>query len=105
MNTETPRKSTKLPQKMIGLVALAAFAGLIYWQFGYLLDLNVLAEREARLKSLQAESPWLVYGAAFFVYVVVTGLSLPGAAILTLLMGWYFGFWRALLLVRPSRSC
>ena len=32
-------------------------------------------------------------------YVVVTGLSLPGAAPLTLLFGWYFGFVRAFILV------
>ena len=33
------------------------------------------------------------------VYVVVTGLSLPGAAVLTLVYGWYFGLLRGVVLV------
>ena len=41
----------------------------------------------------------LVFGVAFLIYVLVTGLSLPGAAPLTLLYGWYFGFAPTLLLV------
>ncbi len=41
----------------------------------------------------------LVYGLALLVYVVVTGLSLPGATVLTLVYGWYFGFIRGVVLV------
>lgn len=41
----------------------------------------------------------MVYGVAFLVYVVVTGLSLPGAAVLTLVYGWYFGLFRGIVLV------
>ena len=41
----------------------------------------------------------LVYAVAFLVYVAVTGLSLPGAIVLTLTCGWLFGFWRGLVLV------
>jgi pyruvate/2-oxoglutarate dehydrogenase complex dihydrolipoamide dehydrogenase (E3) component/uncharacterized membrane protein YdjX (TVP38/TMEM64 family) len=35
----------------------------------------------------------------FIIYILVTSLSLPGAAILTLLGGGVFGFWKGLLLV------
>ncbi len=41
----------------------------------------------------------LVYGVAFTTYVAVTGLSIPGATVLTLAYGWFFGFWRGLLIV------
>ena len=63
------------------------------------LSLARMAEHETDLRRFQQESPWLVYGIAFAIYVAVTGLSLPGAAPLTLLMAWYFGFWRAVVLV------
>ena len=45
------------------------------------------------------DHPILVYGVAFLIYVLVTGLSLPGAAVMTLVMGWYFGFARGVVLV------
>ncbi len=76
------------------------FAG-IGWGVAYhdSLSLAVLAERETELKAFQQEHPVAVYGIAFAVYVAVTGLSLPGAAALTLLMGWYFGLLRGVVLV------
>lgn len=40
-----------------------------------------------------------MFGAAFLVYVAVTGLSLPGATVLTLVYGWYFGLRDAFVLV------
>ncbi|MCH7989805.1 MAG: TVP38/TMEM64 family protein, partial [Planctomycetes bacterium] len=63
------------------------------------LSLAALAERETQLKEFQQAQPVLVIGAAFLAYVLVTGLSLPGAAFMTLLMGWYFGFTRGVVLV------
>uniref|UniRef100_A0A7C2K0C6 TVP38/TMEM64 family membrane protein n=1 Tax=Schlesneria paludicola TaxID=360056 RepID=A0A7C2K0C6_9PLAN len=58
-----------------------------------------MAARETQLRWLIAEQPLLMYAAAFVVYVAVTGLSLPGATVLTLTYGWLFGFWRCLVLV------
>lgn len=81
------------------LLAVASVVGVAYFQFGHVLKLDYLAEREAQLKQFQQTSPALVYGVAFIVYVLVTGLSLPGAAVMTLVMGWYFGFWRGVVLV------
>ncbi|MCM2373957.1 TVP38/TMEM64 family protein, partial [Aporhodopirellula aestuarii] len=54
---------------------------------------------QTQLRTYQSEHPVLVFGAAFLVYVVVTGLSLPGAAVLTLVYGWYFGLLRGVVLV------
>ena len=81
------------------LLAVAAAAVAGYLQFGDALSLAAIAEQEAALRAYQQDHPWLVYGAAFLVYVAVTGLSLPGAAVLTLVFGWYFDFLRAVLLV------
>ena len=99
--SEIDRDTTRIgsPHKLIGLAALVAGAGLLYWQFGQYLRLEYLAEREAQLKAFQADSSWLVFGVAFLIYVSVTGLSLPGAALLSLVLGWYFQFWRGLVFV------
>ncbi len=81
------------------LLAVAAVAVAGYLRFGDALSLAAIAEQDAALRAYQQAHPWLVYGAAFLVYVAVTGLSLPGAAVLTLVFGWYFDFPRAVVLV------
>ena len=81
------------------LLAVVLTAGALYWQFGDAVSLKNLAEREAQLRQFQQEHPVFVYCLAFIVYVAVTGLSLPGAAGLTLLYGWFFGFWRGVVLL------
>ncbi len=86
-------------KRMILLAILVAGVGLLYWRFGHLISIEYLAEREAELQALQEDSPVLVIGAAFLIYVTVTGLSLPGAALLSLVIGWFFGFWVGLVLV------
>lgn len=81
------------------LITIIGVAAALYFQFGSYLSLEKLAESEGQLEELQLNNPILVYGIAFLVYVVVTGLSLPGATPLTLLFGWYFGFLRAFIIV------
>tara|TARA_R110002049_G_scaffold2750_2_gene21457 strand:+ start:240703 stop:241443 length:741 start_codon:yes stop_codon:yes gene_type:complete len=85
--------------KLIVVALIVIAAGLLLWQYGDLLSLEKLAAKETQLREFQSDNPYLVYGLAFSVYVVVTGLSLPGAAALTLVYGWYFGFVRGLVLV------
>ncbi len=48
-----------------------------------------LAEREQQLLEFQAARPALTLVAAFVVYTAVTGASLPGATIMTLMLGWF----------------
>lgn len=86
-------------KKIALLLIVVAIMIVGYTQFGDLLSLEHLAQKETQLRAFQTEHPVLVFGAAFLVYVAVTGLSLPGAAVLTLVYGWYFGFARGLLLV------
>jgi uncharacterized membrane protein YdjX (TVP38/TMEM64 family) len=85
--------------KPLLIVAAIGLATLLYFQYGHLLSLESLAARESALRAFQANNPYLVYGIALLVYVTVTGLSIPGASPLTLVYGWYFGFWQAVLLV------
>ncbi|MEZ6144350.1 MAG: TVP38/TMEM64 family protein [Planctomycetaceae bacterium] len=71
----------------------------LYAQYGDSLSLRSLADRESQLREFQLQNPLLVYGAAFAIYATVTGLSIPGAVALTLMYGWFFGFWRGVILV------
>jgi uncharacterized membrane protein YdjX (TVP38/TMEM64 family) len=82
------------------LVAAIILGGVVYWYWGDRLTLDALVEREEELRSFYRSHPVWTYAGAFCIYVVVCGLSLPGAATaLSLLCAWLFGFWRALVLV------
>ena len=90
-------KSPWLRYAVLGLFAAAA--GTAFWMFGSELTLAKLATREAVFRQSQIDHPILIYLVAFLVYVTVTGLSLPGATPMSLLMAWLFGFWRGLIVV------
>lgn len=94
-----PNKSGSKAAKLVALVAVAAFAILAYQQFGDALSLDYLASKEAELRQYRVDNPVLVYGVALVIYVLVTGLSLPGASVLTLAYAWYFGFVRGMVVV------
>ena len=91
-----PKPKWVKPVALLGIVAVAA---TLFLQFGEYLRLDYLATQESQLRSFQAEHPLLVYGIAFIVYVLVTGLSLPGAAALSLVYAWYFGFVPGVVLI------
>lgn len=82
---------------VLALVLIAAVVG--YSRFGDALSLDYLASKEQSLRDLQAGNPLIVIGLAFLIYVAVTGLSLPGAAVLTLVFAWFFRFGTGLVLV------
>ena len=88
-----------MAKKAAVFLVVAGIILVAYMQFGDLLSLESLAKQEGELRAFQAENPFLVFGVAFLVYVLATGFSLPGAAILTLAYGWYFG---CLLYTSPS---
>lgn len=77
------------------VVAFAAF----YAMFGGELTLAKLAARETELRNLIQQHPVESCLAGYGIYAIATGLSIPGATVLTLVYGWLFGFWRGLILV------
>jgi uncharacterized membrane protein YdjX (TVP38/TMEM64 family) len=84
----------------IAVLALVVGVTLVgYMQLGDTLSLRNLARQEAELRAFQQQHPVLVYGAALLIYVAVTGLSLPGATVLTLTYGWFFGLAREIVVV------
>ncbi len=78
---------------ILGLIILVIVAGT------QILDLQQLAARENELRQIQRYHPVFAYVAAFLAYVIVAGLSLPGATLVTLAIGWYFKFVRGVILV------
>lgn len=104
--SDAPLPTTPAPSsqpvwvKLAVLTFVGALFGFLYFEYRDALSLKALAEQEAAFRNYRQQNPVLVYGVAFGVYVTMTGLSLPpGAGALTLMYGWLFGFWRAVLLV------
>ena len=102
-SAEVRPQGSSLPRiALFVLLAAAIVAAFIF--FGDQRALDSLATYEGRLRSFYAERPVVTLIAAFVLYVAVTGLSLPGAAALSILYGWLFGFWPAVVLVSFSST-
>ena len=80
------------------LVLAIAFVVLLWLSKNYL-NLDFLAAQEMRLKEYYSTNPILVLAVAFIIYVLMAGLSIPGATVLSLIYAWFFGFWPALILI------
>lgn len=96
-NPKSPTRNRLL--KLAVLVGTVVAFGVIYILFRDRLTLEYLAQQEASLQDYRGRHPVLAYVIAFVIYVVVTGLSLPGATVMTLVLAWFFKFWRGLILV------
>jgi uncharacterized membrane protein YdjX (TVP38/TMEM64 family) len=103
-DTPNPTAGSGLGTKLLVMACVACAVAIGYWQLGDSLNLENLARQESQLREFQQQHPVLVYGVAFLVYVVVTGLSLPGATVLTLMYGWYFGLIRGVIVVSFSST-
>ena len=80
------------PGKIALLLLLAgAIAAFFLLDLGQYLTLDRLNTSQAELSGFVAREPVLAVGGFFLLYVAITGLSLPGAAIMTLAGGAIFG--------------
>lgn len=86
------------------LVILILAASFFYFDLHQLLTLDGLKGSMAQFNDYKAQSPLLIIGGFFLLYVVVTALSLPGAAILTLASGALFGLVQGLLIASFASS-
>ena len=85
-------------------ILITAAIAWFYFDIGSYLQLDVLRDRLSDLRQWYTQNPLLTALVYFVLYVVATGLSLPGAVILTLAGGALFGFWYGLLLVSFASS-
>ena len=79
-------------KKIVLLLLAIALIGLFFhFNLNQLLTLDGLKGSMDQFSELREQSPLLVIGGFFVLYVLVTALALPGAAILTLAAGALFG--------------
>lgn len=92
--------------KRIALLALLAAAIVAYFWFdlGQYFSLEAFKAQQAQIVAAKEANPLLYIGGFFLLYVVVTALSLPGAAIMTLVAGALFGIVTGTILVSFASS-
>ena len=91
--------------KLLLLVAIAALVAAFFLLGGpRYLTFEHLKAQQAAFQGYYGAQPWQTAAAYFLVYVAVTGLSLPGAAVMTLVGGAIFGLARGTLIVSFAAS-
>lgn len=87
-------------RKWLALLIIAALIGaFVALDAGRFLTLDFLKSQQSAIEAYRSTHPLAAAAAYFLVYVVVTALSLPGAALLTLAGGAIFGLGWGLLIV------
>ncbi len=86
-DAEQSEAGSRLWGKLMFIGIAVAVVGLMYWQFGDLLSLSRLAEKEGQLLETAQSHPVIVLGTAFLIYVAITACSLPAATVFTLGIG------------------
>lgn len=82
---------------LFGVVA-ALIACYFIFDLGQYFSLDYFKSQQAEIESFYNQKPVLTAAIFFGIYVAVTGLSLPGAAIMTLVAGAIFGvFWGTMI--------
>ncbi|MEE8321193.1 MAG: TVP38/TMEM64 family protein, partial [Gammaproteobacteria bacterium] len=80
------------PGKILLLILLAVLiAAFFLFDFGQYFDLAFIKAKQADIDTFYIANPITAALSFFFIYIIVTGLSLPGAAIMTLIGGAIFG--------------
>jgi pyruvate/2-oxoglutarate dehydrogenase complex dihydrolipoamide dehydrogenase (E3) component/uncharacterized membrane protein YdjX (TVP38/TMEM64 family) len=83
---------------LLAVIAIAV-ASFFAFDLGRFLNLEFFKAQQATIEAYRAEHPILTAAAYFLIYVAVTGLSLPGAAVMTLAGGAIFGLaWGTLII-------
>ncbi len=79
-------------RKLLLIGAIVLLVGAFFtFDLGRYLSLDFFKSQQAAIETYRAAQPALTAGIFFAIYVAVTGLSLPGAAIMTLAAGAIFG--------------
>ena len=83
------------------IILITAIGGLLWAYFAFdgqrYLSLDFF-------RDLYAQQPLLTAGVYFAIYVIATAISIPGAALLTIIGGMLFGLWAGILLVSFASS-
>ncbi|MDO9600871.1 MAG: FAD-dependent oxidoreductase, partial [Rhodocyclaceae bacterium] len=92
-------------RKLLFLLIIGVVVALYFiFDLGRYFSLDVLKEQQAAIAAWREANPWLAPAYFFVLYVAVTALSLPGAALMTLAGGAIFGLWWGTLIVSFASS-
>jgi len=84
---------------IIVFIIIAFIAAFWIFDFGQYLTLSYIKESQAKFEALYSEHRVLVIGSYMGIYILVTSLSLPGAAVMTLAGGALFGLLAGTIIV------
>ena len=88
----------------VAVVAIAVVFVYFHFDLGQKLSLDALKQSRDGLRALVERQPVALFGGFFVAYVAMTGLSIPGAAVLSLAAGALFGFWAGVVVVSFGAS-
>src|SRR5262245_53172971 len=94
------RSARRVSRARLLVLALVAAAVVVFFAAGgqRYLSFEYVKSQQAAVDAWYQANPWRAGAAFFALYVVVTGLSLPGAALMTLIAGALFGLlWGTLI--------
>lgn len=104
MSAEQSERPGRAGRLVLFLVLALAVSLFFLFDLDRLLSLQGLQAGRARIEALQAAHPLALAGGFFLVYVAVTAVSLPGAAVMSLAAGAVFGLLEGAVLVSFASS-
>src|SRR5207247_9116679 len=83
---------------LVAALLLGLIAAFFALDLGQYLRLEYFKSQQSAIEEFRRANPLAVAGAFFAIYVAVTGMSVPGAAVLSLVVGAIFGLlWGTLI--------
>ena len=92
-------KRSLITKISVGLVLFSMIILFIVLDLDRFVSLSYIKASQEKFQELATEHPLFVIASYMIIYILVTSLSLPGAAVLTLLGGALFGLWIGTLAV------
>ncbi len=89
---------------IVVVVLVVAIAAFFVFDLGRFFSLDYLKSQQATIDAWYRSNPAMTIAAFFVAYVAVTGLSLPGAAVMTLAAGALFGIVTGTIVVSFASS-
>ncbi len=80
-----------MKKAILALVIISAIAAYFLFDLGQYLSLESFKAQQAEIVAAKDANPFLYIAGFFLLYVAVTGLSIPGAAMMSLVAGALFG--------------
>ena len=92
-------KSSLLTKIVVVLMLVSIIIFFIVFDLDRFVTLSYIKASQEKFQALATSHPLIVIASYMAVYILITSLSLPGAAVLTLLGGALFGLWIGTLAV------